>query len=81
MTAHPLATLSCATPTRDEAMASFGAAFAAARRRRDEAYAAGGAQAVAQAAHVPGGPSIGELTEGYERLAQEARTQHSGTAA
>lgn len=70
-----------AIPTRDEAMTAFGVALTAARRRRDEAYAAGGALAVAQAAHVPGGPSVEELTGGYEALVLEAHERRSGTAA
>lgn len=57
----------------DEAVDGMASIFAAARRKRDELYAAGGAEAVARAAYVPGGPSIEQLAEGYERLAQQAR--------
>jgi hypothetical protein len=57
----------------DAAMDGLGVVFAAARRRRDERYAAGGALAVAEAAWVPGGPDVAELAAGYEQLAQEAR--------
>lgn len=67
--------------TRDEAMTACGQALAAARRRRDETYAAGGAQAVAEAAFVRGGPGTEELAAGYEALARQVRAQHSGTAA
>ncbi|MFI5062773.1 MAG: hypothetical protein ACHP9Z_02165 [Streptosporangiales bacterium] len=57
----------------DAAIDEFGKAWAAARHRRDERYATGGARAVAEAAYVPGGPSVEELAEGYEQLAQQAR--------
>lgn len=57
----------------DAAMGEAGQHFAAARARRDEAYAHGGAEEVARLAFVPGGPSVAELAAGYEQLAQEAR--------
>lgn len=59
-------------------MDKFGAAFAAARCRRDDLYALGGARAVAEAAFVPGGKSIEQLAEGFERLVQQAREKQSG---
>lgn len=69
----PAALADGTTRTRDECMADFGRVFAAARQRVWERYAQGGALAVAEAAHVPGGPSVAELAAGYEQLAQEAR--------
>jgi hypothetical protein len=63
----------------DTAMGNFGQAFDTARRKRNEIYQSGGARAVAEAAWVPGGPSIEELAEGYEALAERAR--QSRTAA
>lgn len=62
-----------ARPRYDQAIGEAAEVFAAARRKRDDLYAAGGAEAVARAAYVPGGPSIEELAAGYERLAQQAR--------
>lgn len=62
-----------ARPRYDQAIGAAAEVFAAARRKRDELYAAGGAEAVARAAYVPGGPSVEELAAGYERLAHQAR--------
>jgi hypothetical protein len=42
--------------------------LAAARRERDELYVRGGAEAVARAAYVPGGPTAAEIAAHYERL-------------
>lgn len=61
------------TPTRAECIAAAGAAFAAGRAARDQIYAEGGAEAVARAAHVPGGPDVTELAAGFERLVKQAR--------
>lgn len=62
-----------ARPLYDQAIGEFAGVLAEARRKRDELYAAGGAEAVARAAYVPGGPSVEDLTAGYEQLAQQAR--------
>lgn len=61
-------------------MDDFGAALAAARCHRDELYAFGGARAIAEAAYIPRGPSVEQLTEGYEALAQDARREQCGSA-
>jgi hypothetical protein len=66
-----------ARPLYDQAIDEAGKVLASARRKRDEIYAAGGAEAVARAAFVPGGPSISELAEGYERLAEQARQRRT----
>ena len=63
-----------ARPRYDAAVQAFGEQFAAARRKRDDLYQREGAIGVARAAYVPGGPSVEDLAEGYERLARQART-------
>lgn len=45
--------------------------LATARRTRDQLAADGGPQAVAQAAHYPGGPSRPDIAARYEALADQ----------
>lgn len=66
-----------ARPGYDAAVQALGNQFAAARRKRDELYQREGAMGVARAAYVPGGPSIEDLAEGYERLAERARQRQA----
>ena len=65
----------------DAAMDDFAEAWAEAHERLMERYAAGGAMAVARAAHIPGGPSIEQLAAGWERIIADAREQQRGTTA
>jgi hypothetical protein len=58
--------------TRAEALADFASWLANSREAREQRYAAGGAQAVAQAAWVPGGPSKEEVAARYRRWQNEA---------
>lgn len=62
-------------PAYDAALDAAAEVYAAALDRRDETYAMGGARAVAEAAYVPGGPSVEELAARYEAMAEQARQE------
>lgn len=65
-------------PTREQAIASAGQVLAAARAERDALYAAGGPQAVAEAAWRPGGPDKEQIARTYEGWAREERARRNG---
>jgi hypothetical protein len=46
------------------------------QQERDELYVRGGAEAVAEAAYVPGGPSKAEFAALYERFRAQAERRH-----
>jgi hypothetical protein len=56
----------------DAAMEGFARVLAAGCDERDELYMTGGAEAVADAAYVPGGPSREEIAATYMELRAEA---------
>jgi hypothetical protein len=66
--------------TQAEALAGFASVIARARMNREQRYEAGGAQAVAQAAWVPGGPSKEEIAARYQRWQDEAAAAGAKTA-
>jgi len=57
--------------TLSDACARAGRILTAARAERDELAARGGPEAVAEAAHVPGGPNQQQIAATYERLRDE----------
>lgn len=67
--------------TRSEAIAAAGAVLREAWLDMAESYARGGAIAVAEAAYVPGGPSVEELAAKCERQVQEYRAREASEAA
>jgi hypothetical protein len=64
--AHEIAP--AALPTRAECIARYQALLARASLEAAWLYAEGGAQAVAEAAYEPGGPSLEERAAKYEAL-------------
>ena len=58
--------------TREQAIADAGVFFAHVRRSIAETANAGGPEAVAAQAHVPGGPGRQEIAARYVRLHEQA---------
>lgn len=65
---------------RADCIARAQAALARASAEAAWAYAQGGAQAVAQAAYEPGGPSVEEIAAHYEALHARALRERAGAA-
>ena len=67
-------------PTKAECVSRAQAALARASAEAAWLYAEGGAQAVAEAAYEPGGPSVEEIAQQYEALHARALRERAGAA-
>jgi hypothetical protein len=72
-----MTSLTAPLPTREQAITSAGQVLAAARAERDQLFATGGAEAVADAAWRPGGPSKEQIARTYEGWVSEERAKQA----
>lgn len=67
-------------PTKAECVSRAQAALARASAEAAWLFAESGAQAVAEAAYEPGGPSVEEIAQQYEALHARALRERAGAA-